>query len=413
MEKDRALEKCQSLETEVLELNGKIDMASQQIESLESEKSNLLFELNELQTREILVSDLSVVQARADSLMLDNCDLKERVTKLQSQFLDLEQEKKQYIEEKSNKIKELLQTIRELNEELDTKNDVEAIKNDELTELKQVLQEKETKHQRIEQESNELRQNLEEFKRITLQLDQEVLKNVQFEEASTELHTTIKILEEKIQQLETNATETVKNLEANELKSIELKVQQQESSTPTNVVINTEIQDLKDALDFATNEKNNLILLIQTKQQENIKYYEEIQRLGKLLTIEIEKSKNCSKCIELVRHIETLQLDRKQKEEKLNDQITFLKEKADILTQNVLTEEQKQQLVKEEMQQINNDKLSLAKDLGRLREHLLEVEEAHTLETVELQKTIEESKKKMMHLEEEVKKSSNAYTSAK
>lgn len=95
------------------------------------------------------------------------------------------------------------------------------------------------------------------------------------------------------------------------------------------------------------------------------------------------------------------------------DQINFLKEKSDILTTNLLTEQTNQKLVQQEKADVMEQNATLRKDLERLRAHLLESEDMHTQEMVELQKEFEETKAKMIALEDEVNKSSNAYTSAR
>ncbi|EDV32878.1 uncharacterized protein Dana_GF21910 [Drosophila ananassae] len=138
-------------------------------------------------------------------------------------------------------------------------------------------------------------------------------------------------------------------------------------------------------------EKQELIKALQQKHLENTQYYAEIQRLQPF----------------------ELQLKELAKErEKQQDQIAFLKEKSDILTTNLLTEQTNQRLLQQQQQEAQEQHATVMRDLERLRAHLLEVEELHTQETVELQRELEQCRSRQSVLEQEVSKSSTAYTSA-
>lgn len=125
----------------------------------------------------------------------------------------------------------------------------------------------------------------------------------------------------------------------------------------------------------------------------------------------------CNNCETLTKKLETLEQNLKSaashESEKINDQMHFLREKADILTANLLTEQNNQKLLQTEKIQLIEKNQNLTKDLERLRQHLLENEEGHTQEVMQLQKTIDESKQRLADMEDQVKQSSTAYTSAK
>ncbi|KAH8281179.1 hypothetical protein KR018_008080 [Drosophila ironensis] len=145
------------------------------------------------------------------------------------------------------------------------------------------------------------------------------------------------------------------------------------------------------SLETLGHEKQELIKALQQKHLENTQYYAEIQRLQPFEA-----------------QIKELLKER----EKLQDQIAFLKEKSDILTTNLLTEQTNQRLLQQQQAEIQELHTNGQRDLERLRAHLLEVEELHTQETVELQRQLEQARSRQAVLEHEVSKSSTAYTSA-
>lgn len=128
---------------------------------------------------------------------------------------------------------------------------------------------------------------------------------------------------------------------------------------------------------------NELIGLVNSKQQENITYHAEIQRLNQILLLEIEKNKQLG---------EQLQ-QAKEEIERLQDQNGFLQGKCDVLTQNLL-------------QQQSNEK-----ELERLRAHLVEIEESYTQELLQAERKNQEMQAKMNEIEEREKNSSTLYTS--
>ncbi|KAH8420325.1 hypothetical protein KR009_009212 [Drosophila setifemur] len=152
-----------------------------------------------------------------------------------------------------------------------------------------------------------------------------------------------------------------------------------------------QLQQLQQSLDSLGQEKQELIKALQQKHLENTQYYAEIQRLqpfeGQLKEFAKER-------------------------EKLQDQISFLKEKSDILTTNLLTEQTNQRLLQQQQAEQVEQQANVQRDLERLRAHLLEMEEQHTQEQVELQRDLEQAQSRRAQLEHEVSKSSTAYTSA-
>ncbi|XP_016949176.1 trichohyalin isoform X2 [Drosophila biarmipes] len=209
-------------------------------------------------------------------------------------------------------------------------------------------------------------------------------------------------LQAKEQEIQNNQAELAKLQEAvqtheeqllakqAELQAKEVQLQEKDSQLQSNQAAD-QSQQLQQAIDALGQEKNELIKALQQKHQENTQYYAEIQRL---------------------QPFEQQLKDLAKEREKLQDQIGFLKEKSDILTTNLLTEQTNQRLLQQQQAEAQEQQASVQRDLERLRAHLLEVEELHTQETVELQRDLDESRSRQAVLEQQVSKSSTAYTSA-
>lgn len=143
-------------------------------------------------------------------------------------------------------------------------------------------------------------------------------------------------------------------------------------------------------------EKEGLITLVTTKHNENVQYHNEILRLNQLLQDEAKK----------------VESNQSEAMEQLNDQIKFLREKCDLLAQNLLQEQNNYRLLQQEKNDAIEMNNTLNKDIERLRQHLLEVADAYTFEQVSLQKQVEDYKGKLMAVEADAKQSATAYTSA-
>lgn len=375
------------------------------LENLDAERSNLLFEINELKADDsvnaleqtIADKDRSL-EALGHQLKTLNQDHTELIAKLQSL-------QAQSLEMKSNFESE----IGELRNILSEKDTLIVKKEQDIVELISEIRslKKESSESSEYQQTDEHQQEIQNL--ITKLNDLEIeLKNTQ--EVADAKQIEIDNLRQKVASIQAENNQLVE-----EIKVFNEKLSSAEEHNAINQnidMISMENVSLKGALDNLSKEKNDLIALITAKHNENVQYHTEIQRLSQLLTVEVEKHRECINCADLTRQLNEVKANN-QSVEKLNDQVTFLKEKSDILTQNLLTEQMNQKLLNQERLDLVEEKNNLAKDLDRLRQHLLDVEEMHMTETVELQQALNETKAKMSILEEEAKKSSNAYTSAR
>lgn len=167
--------------------------------------------------------------------------------------------------------------------------------------------------------------------------------------------------------------------------------------------------ELQQTIDRLLKEQQELVAAVQMKHNESLQYHAKIQELTQMLAAVQQASLHCDQCVQLAEQVTTYAKEI----EKLNDQIEFLKEKSEIMTKNLLIEQTNQKLLQQEKVELNEAKQQLAKDLNRLREHLVQAEEVHNQEIVELQKRLEETSQEMAAMQEEARKSNTAYTSAR
>ncbi|XP_068157577.1 thyroid receptor-interacting protein 11 isoform X1 [Drosophila tropicalis] len=327
---------------------------------------------------------------------------KSQLSALQSQMLAKDQEDeentssneldnlKEQLERQSKEINELTTQLRD--HQVQSQQQTE-----ELTHLRTQLNEKLLAEQNVfkllEEKSQQLKAHLDRLDEKESQLEKVNLALAELESTWTSKHSQTEELANKYKsqlealhnELPDQISQLTKQLEAKEQQLLHLQEQldlkSSEDQTP----------QLQSTIEVLSQEKAELIKVLQQKHSENTQYYAEIQRL---------------------QPFEKQLMDLVREREKLNDQIAFLKEKSDILTTNLLTEQTNQRLLQQQQLEAKEQQATVQKDLERLREHLLKVEELHTQETVELQRDLEESKSKQAALQQEVSKSSTAYTSA-
>lgn len=273
------------------------------------------------------------------------------------------------------------------NKEYETKLDVLEKQVEELHQ--KLLSEGEMRVQ-LHAEKNSLTEKLQSFKMAETSLKLHFNNELQMAvEAKQEIEAKLSVVSAQLQQKDSLLEETRKQFE--ELKSgneqlhnkniellEQLKISEGAVESPKLSVTETQTwssgeipqtDDLQNENNKLQTQVKELIALVNSKQQENITYHAEIQRLNQILAQEIEKS------------------------EKLTDQNAFLQGKCDVLTQTVL----KQQ--------------GYEKELERLRVHLVETEEAYTQELLQAERKIQEYQAKMQEIEEREKNSSTLYTS--
>lgn len=340
------------------------------VEALESEKGHLLFEVNEAKSKESTSEELDTLE----QYKLEVEDLRAQLSTINEDHASL-----------VLKLQQLQQTS------------VENTRNSEakIAECQTELQAKET---------------------MVKQLQDDLLRV-----SKTAGEGTVKMLEERLEAEASKATalavekDEVEEKLARVVEELDQARGEFEEISKAN---SAKITELTQATEAVSQQKDNLVQLVTTKHNENVQYHAEIQRLSQLLHAELaaknEVKADCQECPGLREKLAQLEAQTAKLADfdKMADQIQFLREKSDILTNNLLIEQNNQKVLQQEKQEAIDQRMGLAKDLERLRQHLLEIEEAHTLETVELQQRYDDARGKLQTLEEDVKKSSNAQKSA-
>lgn len=378
---DSLTEKSQNLESKVRNLELYID-------GLENEKSNLLFELNEL-------------KAAGDSAATSSVDSNERIQDLEDQL---------HIANRDNQ--ELLAELKAAHVQVSEASSMVA-------NLKAQVDEREVMNKSHEKEIEKLREhvrNLQRDLKATVDdfLDQRDRLQV---EMQAELQ---KIRDDDVENANKTATtqEAVTGLQQqlNEKCRVEEKLTAECERLKLSIAaLEKEKAELVASIavmgDEFSQEKFKLAAQIQQGEVELVSVKAELENLTRLLKAEAEKSYSFAVRVDELERMDSQR--QSQEREAMQTELYYLREKVEILTASVQTEQNNVKTIQKEKIDLVEKNTSLAKDLDRLRQHLLEIEEAHTQESMELQKSIDESKARMAHMEDQVKQSSTAYTSAK
>lgn len=375
------------------------------LESTESEKEEYLSQISQLKNQLTEnVSQCKSYQEEIDNLENEKCNYLFELNELKSEDERniLQRELKSYKDKEVMLSKELLELLKD--------HDVLQDKYDKL----EIASESQVQDSAMSQEGNEqqLKDNQNELKMAFLEL--ESMKNVKMEnedlkKSQNELIEHVKKLEVYLNEMQGEKESLAINVEELQKEIDEMKeslkdnhviIQQLEQKLQENAGnddLRVKISNLEESVNGLAKEKEDLISLVTTKHNENVQYHNEIIRLNQMLSQE-STNKSQQYSTEL---------------EQLNDQIQFLREKSEILAQNLMTEQNNQRLLQQEKNDVAEQNSTLNKDIERLRQHLLEVADAYTFEQVSLQKQVEDYKSKLMSIEDEVKKSTTQYTSAK
>lgn len=364
-EKYELIEKLEATELQYAEQAELIDKLKQQIVDLDAEKSNILFELNEYKTDNV-------------SSVADSDELRAKVEQQAAEIIDLRQE-----------FDEMLSQNAQVNKYLQMQEKEVLAKSDELTKALETTAELEARlatckcNAEPQIDAEEMVKCREELKDFQNRFDDKLHEMSMLEQQCQAQEVRIADLQSTVNRLESQSSTDV-------------------SAQYTNQI------------DVLNREKQELIAAVQQKHNESVEYHAQIQQLNQMLNVAaVQKQQQqnvpCQHCHELSEQLKV----QSAEVAKVNDQITFLREKSDILMGNLMTEQNNQKMLSQEKIDLVEEKQTMSKELTRLREHLIELENAHTAEMVELQNDMEQTKQQMTSMQEEAKKSSTAYTSAR
>lgn len=166
-------------------------------------------------------------------------------------------------------------------------------------------------------------------------------------------------------------------------------------------------QQLTAQLDAFAAEKAELMALCTAKHAESLQYHEECQRLGALL--HDAQTRECTRCAATAPQL-TATIARA---EAAAEQVGHVRAECDRLTQALLAEQETAHSARQLVEQQRAERAELLADVQRLRAHLLEVEESHTQEAMAAQQANDMLQVRLAGLEQDAKKSSTAFTSAR
>ncbi|EEZ99827.1 thyroid receptor-interacting protein 11 [Tribolium castaneum] len=311
----------------------------------------------------------------------NNEDIRSEFNVIKEKFL-LEEDARKQLESQVRSLTEKLQNAKMSETSLKLQYDTVS---KELLGLSEAKQMAEAKLQNCLENFNQCQSDLVKYQEEIEKLKKEHKEDPTFEEVNIENNSTL--LEKT-------------NLELEEKLS---SISEEHSNCRQNIA------ELEQKIEELSATKNELTNVIITKHQENVTYHNEIQRLSQVLTTEMDKNRNLEALLQSLNSTE----NQKQNEEieKLTDQNNFLRQKCEVLAENLLQEQSKVQQMLAEQNSPSEREQGLAKKLERLQSHLIEVEEHYTQELLRAEERNTELQAKVNEIEQREKNSSTMYTS--
>ncbi|XP_057341818.1 thyroid receptor-interacting protein 11-like [Microplitis mediator] len=188
-------------------------------------------------------------------------------------------------------------------------------------------------------------------------------------------------------------------------------------------------------------ERDELIKLVQVKHNESLQYHAEIKRMTQLfneqataLQTSVAERESYEKLVKdkeaevlwAQNELKVVRQRLKNLEESTNygeicnvvehssklAQLSMLIEKSNALEAALVQEQASNRMLQNQLTESQQRENSAARELERLRSHLMEIEENHTEEMLILEQSKKEMENKLLQAEEQLKNSSNVYTSA-
>lgn len=383
-------------ENEVSELMKNNGILLNQLESIKAGKLETIMENNE-------DSILRMEDQLEDTNKL-NASLQEQYTNLTHKLDESEEEKYELIE-KLTSLQHQLDQMRTDDSKLalQSSNFDEKLQmqNDKIAELTQQLEDLHLDRE----ENGKLVQEIEELKRLKQSSD----------EALELLRKDFADLEDDFKRIE-NELESEKAKHSAQIDELTETIEKLQQHDDEQTQSQTQSNELEQKIELLSKERQELVNAVQAKHNENIQYHAKIQELNQMLmnlqqtlATQSQQLANCATCAKLTEKLTASHNELTH----LTEQVTCLKEKSDILSQNLLVEQNNQKTLAQEKIQLHEEKQTLTKDLNRLREHLIEMENAHTAEMIELQNMLELTRQEAAAMQAEARKSNTAYTSAR
>ncbi|CAK9818779.1 Thyroid receptor-interacting protein 11 [Anthophora plagiata] len=467
-EKSSLLEQLTAIQDES---NDKIDLINMEKSLLEQEQTELKEKVanNEKELNEIK-KQFSESEERYTKLVDEFLSLNEKVEELQLENEDLQNEMKKHKELKCDlEISKLTEKLNSMqNDRVQLSNEVEQLRTKEREFAKlqenfanvteealalrneyETVQDNCKKLERdvmcLQTEKKQLLSRLNESdcdnekQQILALLEQKTRENDALKVDSSKLHAEIDELRRKLQDAIDNKTES-DGMAKETMQNMFLLVKEKDETIGD---LNKTLKDDTKVLEhFATikNERDELIKLVTIKHNESLQYHAEIQKLSRLLkeqTSEIQSllaEKDADRCELKEKHTQLLRTEKElqavhQHLKKIEEsrgketcgivehstqmsEISMLKEKCNALEAALIQEQSNNRMLQNQLNESQSKESNAAKELERLRTHLVEIESSYTEEALIAEETRKELEVKLQQAEEKMKSNSTAYTSA-
>ncbi|KOX74093.1 Thyroid receptor-interacting protein 11 [Melipona quadrifasciata] len=426
--------------------NDKIDLVTTEKSLLEQEQTEL---------REKMTNNEKMLNESRESLR----EMEERYAKLEDEFLSINKTAEKLQLEKENlqneikkheelKIKELNELIGKLssmqNDYAQMENEMEMlrVRERELMKLQESFATVTEENKTLKIQYEETKDNFVKVEHLVacLQAEKADLSNrVNESVCDNEKQQLVSLLEEKTREndiLKSDNSKLMAKIFNSQKKLQEVMDNNAESADMSKETIESlfhlikekdeEINSLKNALHlaetdkemsdhFATikNERDELVKLVTSKHNENVQYHDEIQRLSHLLN---------EQTLQVQSLILQNQLNESQSKETvtcaigehstLAAEIAIVTEKCNALEAALIQEQSNNRMLQNQFNESQSKEANAAKELERLRTHLVEMESSYTEDALLAEEARKELEGKLQQAEEKVKSSSNAYTSA-
>nr|XP_003701706.1 PREDICTED: thyroid receptor-interacting protein 11-like [Megachile rotundata] len=459
-EKGSLLEQLSAIQDES---NDKIDLVNTEKSLLEQERVELKeqVETNEGELNEVR-ERLRETEERYAKLENELLSMNERAEQLQLENENLQNEMKK--REEVSKLTEKLSSMQ--NDYAHLANEVETLRlrERELTALQE-------RFARLTEENDALKSQREEIQDNCRRLEHEVaclqaekkelLHRVNENTYDNEKQQVVALLEERTRENETlktsneqlmaEAIESQKKLQ----KSIESNKESADMAKETIESLShliskkdEEINNLKQSLELAKNnpelsnefqtvknERDELVKLVTIKHNESLQYHGEIQKMTHMLneqTLQLrnlmsEKDASLSELKEKEAELSWMRNELHGLQERVSQssqkacaenstqtsaEIALLDEKCNALEAALIQEQSNNRMLQNQLNESESKEANAAKELERLRTHLVEMQSSYTEEALLAEETRKELEAKLQQAEEKVKSSSTAYTSA-
>ncbi|CAH1366397.1 unnamed protein product [Tenebrio molitor] len=267
-----------------------------------------------------------------------------------------------------------------------------------------------------EQQSFQYIQTNKENQKSNKEEEEIVASSDQFESITFYEDSNIKQLKEENHNLLTNLNELKLMYDSvvTERNNLQTEVSKLTVVSKAHSTCSENIKILEKNIEELNTAKSELTNVIITKHQENVTYHNEIQRLSQILNVEAEKGRDLESQLQAMKitPVDSTDLQKMNDEiDKLTDQNNFLRQKCEVLAENLLQEQNKIQQILAEHTSPTEREQTLSKKLERLQSHLIEVEEHYTQELLKSEEKNSELRAKINEIEQREKNSSTMYTS--